>query len=68
MANNVVRERRGKQQWLWFLLIPYIATLWPAFYASARPEFFGIPFFYWYQFLWVILSALLTGIIYLLVR
>jgi hypothetical protein len=25
----------------------------------------GIPFFYWYQLLWVLISAVLTAVIYL---
>jgi hypothetical protein len=25
----------------------------------------GLPFFYWYQLLWVILSALITAVIYI---
>jgi len=29
---------------------------------------FGFPFFYWYQFAWVPLSAVLTGIVYLVTR
>jgi hypothetical protein len=28
------------------------------------PEFFGLPFFYWYQFAWVPITALITGIVY----
>lgn len=63
-----VKEYRGKQYWLWLLLIPFIATLWPPFYAAAQPEFAGIPFFYWYQFLWIIISSIITGAVYLLVR
>jgi hypothetical protein len=25
----------------------------------------GVPFFYWYQLLWVLISAVITGLIYL---
>ncbi len=45
--------------------IPFVAMLWVPFYASASPEIGGIPFFYWYQFVWVLVSALLTAIVYL---
>jgi len=68
MANAAAKKRRERQYWLVLLIIPFIATLWPAFYASAQPEFAGIPFFYWYQFLWVIISAIITGVVYVLVR
>jgi hypothetical protein len=46
------------------LLIPVIATLWPPFYNSVEPKFAGVPYFYWYQLLWVVLSAILTYIVY----
>lgn len=50
------------------LLIPFIALLWPGFYAHERPVLWGFPFFYWYQFLWVILSAILTETVYVVTR
>jgi hypothetical protein len=46
------------------LVIPFVAVLWVPFYASVTPEIAGIPFFYWYQFLWVLISAAITGIVY----
>ena len=52
----------------WLLLIPFIGTLFPSFYASAAPTLWGFPFFYWYQFLWVIISSLITAIVYWTVR
>ncbi len=48
----------------WLLLAPYVALLWVPFYARQQPELWGFPFFYWYMFLWVILTAGLTGIVY----
>ncbi len=52
----------------WFLLfaLPYLGLLWPPLYARSEPQLFGVPFFYWYQFAWVIVSAILTGIVYLM--
>ena len=46
------------------LVVPFIAILWVPFYASAEPALFGIPYFYWYQFLWILISAALTAIVY----
>ncbi len=46
------------------LLVPFIAVLWVPFYNSVEPMLFGVPFFYWYQLLWIILSALLIVIVY----
>lgn len=36
-------------------------------YAMRDPELWGIPFFFWYQFLLVIVSVVLTSISYRLV-
>ncbi|MGH9519409.1 MAG: DUF3311 domain-containing protein [Terriglobales bacterium] len=49
---------------VWLLLLPYVALLWVPWYARRTPELWGFPFFYWYLFLWVILTAALTGIVY----
>ena len=45
-------------------IIQFAAVLWPAYYNKAEPSFIGMPFFYWYQLLWIILSAILTAIVY----
>jgi hypothetical protein len=47
------------------LLIPYIAMLAVPLYDRARPELAGIPFFYWYQLLWIPSGALLILFVYL---
>ncbi|MGB6985985.1 MAG: DUF3311 domain-containing protein [Candidatus Aquilonibacter sp.] len=44
------------------LVIPFIATLFPAIYNHLDPPLFGIPFFYWYQLAWTIGSGLLLAI------
>ncbi|MEU7102118.1 DUF3311 domain-containing protein [Streptomyces longwoodensis] len=42
------------------LLAPFVAMLWVGSYAKVDPTFIGIPFFYWYQMLWVLISTGLT--------
>ncbi|MET9084687.1 DUF3311 domain-containing protein [Streptomyces sp. NPDC004237] len=42
------------------LVAPFVAMLWVGSYAKTDPEFIGIPFFYWYQMLWVLISTALT--------
>ena len=56
--------------WGWYVLlvVPFIAILWVPFYASVEPALFGIPYFYWYQFLWIFISAVLTAIVYFATR
>ena len=49
------------------LLLPYAALCFPEVYARATPELFGFPFFYWYQFLWVVLTSALLWVYYKLV-
>jgi hypothetical protein len=50
--------------WL-LLLLPFIGLLWVPFYnTDALPALFGFPFFYWYQLLWVPITALLIWIVY----
>jgi hypothetical protein len=46
------------------LLIPFIAVLWVPFYNSVEPSLSGVPFFYWYQLLWIILGAAIIAIVY----
>ncbi|WP_406725571.1 DUF3311 domain-containing protein [Streptomyces sp. GD-15H] len=46
------------------LLAPFVAMMWVGSYAKTDPVFIGIPFFYWYQMLWVLISASLTVIAY----
>jgi hypothetical protein len=47
---------------------PFVALLWVGSYARLGPALLGIPFFYWYQLAWVVLSAVFTGGAYLLIR
>jgi hypothetical protein len=44
--------------------VPLLGLLYPALYASRDPELAGVPFFYWYQFAWVVVAAALTLVVY----
>jgi hypothetical protein len=57
-------EKKGRSWLLLLLIIPFIAMLWPPFYNFKEPALIGIPFFYWFQLLWVIITAILTAIVY----
>ncbi|WOT34405.1 DUF3311 domain-containing protein [Streptomyces coeruleorubidus] len=46
------------------LIAPFVAMLWVGSYAKTDPVFIGIPFFYWYQMAWVLISTVLTMIAY----
>ncbi len=60
-------ETRKRQRARWarlLLLIPFVAVLWVPFYNRAEPTLFAIPFFYWYQLLWIPLTALVISTVY----
>jgi hypothetical protein len=65
MAGNDVQHKRGGWSW-WYLLfvVQWVIVLWPPFYNKAEPYWIGIPFFYWYQLLWVIIGAVFTAVVY----
>ena len=46
------------------LLIPFVATLMVPLYNTREPSLWGFPFFYWYLFLWLLLTPLLIWIVY----
>lgn len=50
------------------LLVPFVATLWPPFYNRTDPKIAGVPFFYWYQLLWIAIGAALTALVYFVTR
>ena len=66
MADTGSKKRNAR--WNLLLLLPAAGLLFPAIYARATPALFGFPFFYWYQFAWVFLTAAITGLVYLLVK
>jgi hypothetical protein len=58
---------RTRRRWpLLFLLIPFVALLYPGWYSGLHPTLGGIPFFVWYQFLWIVVGSICTGLAYLL--
>jgi hypothetical protein len=58
------RARRGWSWWYLLFVVQFIAVLWPPFYNSVEPRWIGIPFFYWYQLLWVVIAAVFTAVVY----
>ena len=46
------------------LAIPVVALCWVSSYAKTDPKLGGIPFFFWYQFLWVFICSALTWTAY----
>jgi hypothetical protein len=54
--------------WYWLFVLPFVFTLLPFIYNTRSPEFIGMPFFYWYQIAWVLITAAITGFVYVKTR
>jgi hypothetical protein len=50
--------------WYALLVLPLLGLLYPPLYATRDPEIAGVPFFYWYQFAWVIGAVIITLVVY----
>jgi hypothetical protein len=50
------------------VIVPFAAMFWVASYNRTGPSLGGFPFFYWYQLVWVVITALLMGAAYWLIR
>ena len=66
--NTTPDKRDGWNWWYLLFLLQFVGVLWPPFYNKLEPTLLGMPFFYWYQLLWVIISAVITATIYLATR
>jgi len=58
---------KARARGLWYLIlvaVPLVGVVWVPFYNAVEPSWAGIPFFYWYQLLWVFITAVLTLIVY----
>jgi hypothetical protein len=61
---NAERKRGGWSWWYLLFVVQFLVALWPPLYNKAEPYFYGIPFFYWFQLLWVLVCAVLTAAVY----
>jgi hypothetical protein len=64
MRGRAASKQQGDSKMRLLLLLPFIALLWIPFYNRDLPALFGFPFFYWYQLLWVPLTAVLIWIVF----
>ena len=49
--------RRRKIVLALLILAPAFVGIWVPLYNRDSPELFGIPFFYWFQTVWLVASA-----------
>ena len=65
LADSTRRAARSDHShWNWLLLIPLFATLYPPVYNRIKPAVFDIPFFYWYQLAAIVLSVIVTLLVF----
>jgi len=64
VSEQTTPSEKTRTRWKLLLLLPYLGLCFPQVYARATPELFGFPFFYWYQFAWVIVTSALLGLVY----
>jgi hypothetical protein len=57
-----------RKGWYALLLLPFAGTLLPFLYNHAEPALGGLPFFYWYQLAWILVTGALLGIVVALTR
>jgi Na+-driven multidrug efflux pump len=63
-VNHTIPTGRSSGAWYWAFLIPLALVVAVPFYNRVEPRLWGIPFFYWAQLLFVIIGALVTGLVY----
>jgi hypothetical protein len=68
VAETNAKPVRRRSKWVLLLVLPYLGLCFPQLYARATPALWGFPFFYWYQFAWVIVASALLGIVYYKLR
>ena len=64
MTTEKTPTSRSRTGWKLLLLLPFLGLCFPQIYAKATPALFGFPFFYWYQFAWVVLASAIMGLVY----
>jgi hypothetical protein len=60
---DLSKRHRGWSWWYLLFVIQFVVILWPPFYNKVEPTLIGIPFFYWFQLLWVLVSAAITAVV-----
>jgi uncharacterized protein DUF3311 len=62
------KPRGSAHRWSWLrvlLVLPFVALFWVPSYDTIEPLAFGVPFFYWYQLAWIVVSGVIIGLVYL---
>ncbi|MCA7120220.1 MAG: DUF3311 domain-containing protein [Acidibrevibacterium sp.] len=64
MKSPDARTKAGRTRLRWLLLAPFVAMLDVGSYNRMTPTLAGIPFFYWYQLLWILIAAAIIFLVH----
>jgi hypothetical protein len=64
IMNDAQKKWSGWSWWYLLFAIQFVIVIWPSLYNKVEPNWIGIPFFYWYQLLCVLIGAVLTAVVY----
>ncbi len=65
MGSRHRRPTRIERAFVYLLFaIVAVVALWVPLYNRADPKLFGVPFFHWFQFSWILASAAATAVAY----
>lgn len=57
-------SRLKRAVWYVILFIPFFVAIWVPLYNRVEPSIAGVPFFYWFQFLLIVVAAAVTAAAY----
>jgi uncharacterized integral membrane protein len=57
-----------RSPWNWLLLLPIVLPLITVIYNRDNPHLLGFPFFFWFQLLFTLLAAAVSGIVFVMTR
>ncbi|MGE5624539.1 MAG: DUF3311 domain-containing protein [Bacillota bacterium] len=57
-------SRTKRLLWHVILFVPFFVAIAVPLYNRIEPSLWGIPFFYWFQFVLIVIAAAVTGLAY----
>ena len=57
-----------RSPWNWLLLLPIVLPLITVIYNRDNPHLLGFPFFFWFQLLFTLLAAAVSGIVFVMTK
>lgn len=64
---DTARMAAARRRLVYALFLAVAAgSLWVPLYNRTEPAFIGIPFFYWFQIAWIVVSAAAVAVAYVL--